>query len=772
MYTPDKYEHLGAFYLGRSRENPEVPLLYDSRDLTTHAICVGMTGSGKTGLCIALLEEALIDGIPAIVIDPKGDISNLLLTFPELRAEDFAPWVEDGDPAHEAQRWRDGLAGWGQGTDRIRRLRSAGEVAVYTPGSSAGRMVSILGSLAAPPAQTRAHAEAFAERIESTVTSLLALLGIEGDPLQSSEHVYLSNVLQHFWESGRDLDLATLIQTIGSPPFTKIGVLDVDTVFGPRDRGALAMRLNNLLAAPSFAPWLEGDSLDVDAFLRTPGGKPRISIFSIAHLGSSERMFFVSLLLGRLVDWMRQQPGTSSLRALAYMDEIHGYLPPVANPPSKTPMLTLLKQARAYGLGVVLATQNPVDVDYKALSNAGTWFLGRLQTEQDVARVVDGLLAADPAAGLERGEVGAVVQGLKKREFLLHNAHAGAPQVFETRWVMSYLRGPLTKEDLRRLTADPAGEATPTPALARPPIADDAIAGGKYLAPKVPGGASEELVWRPMYYGAGSAHVRDARKRIDEVVRFGWIRGLRGGAAAFAWDDAAAVELPLADLRDEGPPGRHLEVDPTVTTEALCAEWRERLAEHAVRNVRAFAWSCPALRMQSETGESEAHFRGRVELAIREKRDQAVDKVRQQYQRKVERLEGQLQRAREQLGRQQDQARDAQLSAAVNVGEALLGMFGGRRRRVSSHQATRVVREQRDVGRAEEKVEGLVSDLYDLEAEMEAALIDVAAEHGSERYPVETVEAAPSAREVKIDFCGLVWVPYWFGPGDSRRRAA
>ena len=464
------FEKLGVFYLGKTKDGL---LLYDSKDLVTHAVCVGMTGSGKTGLCITLLEEAAIDGIPAIIIDPKGDLSNLLLTFPNLAPEDFQPWVEERDPAQEANTWKEGLAKWGQDGERIKRLRDAADFRIYTPGSNSGLPVSILKSFVAPPEAIRQDNESLAERINTTVTSLLGLIGVEADPVRSREHILLSNILQQEWSAGRDLDIATLIQKVQSPSITKIGVMDLDSFYPAQDRFQLAMALNNLLASPSFASWMEGEPLDVQQFLYTQAGKPRLSIFSIAHLADAERMFFVSLLLNQVLGWMRAQSGTTSLRAILYMDEIFGYFPPVANPPSKLPLLTLLKQARAFGLGVVLATQNPVDLDYKGLSNAGTWFIGRLQAERDKARVLEGLegIAAGTGQKFDKQQMEQLIAGLDKRIFLMNNVHDDGPEVFETRWALSYLRGPLTRTQIKTLM-DPlktgAGAAAGAIAAAAP----------------------------------------------------------------------------------------------------------------------------------------------------------------------------------------------------------------------------------------------------------------------------------------------------------------
>src|SRR5690606_12942136 len=215
----------------------------------------------------------------------------------------------------------------------------------------------------------------------------------------------------------------------------RVGVVDLDTFFPAKDRLALGMKLNNLLASPSFASWLAGEPLDVQRLLYTADGKPRLSILSIAHLSESERMFFVTILLNEVVAWMRTQPGTGSLRAIVYMDEVFGYFPPTANPPSKRPMLTLMKQARAYGVGCVLATQNPVDLDYKGLSNAGTWFLGRLQTERDKLRVLEGLEGASAAAGasFNRQQMEALLASLGNRVFLMNNVHEDQPVLFQDR---------------------------------------------------------------------------------------------------------------------------------------------------------------------------------------------------------------------------------------------------------------------------------------------------------------------------------------------------
>ncbi len=468
MALPD-YDKLGSFYLGKkhdlsSGETLNDKILYDSKDLTTHAVCVGMTGSGKTGLCVSLLEEAALDGVPAICIDPKGDLGNLLLGFPDFDRAKFSEWVDpaaaqrkglstDEMGAKMAALWKSGLADWDQGGERVEQYNDAVERLIFTPGASHGIPMTVLKSFDAPPKALRDDADAFRARVASAVSGLLALLGIDADPVRSREHIFLSNIITHAWNADNDLDVGEMIAEIQSPPFEKVGVMDLETFYPAKERTKLAMELNNLLASPAFAGWMTGQPLNVQQLFYSPEGKPRHSIISIAHLDDAQRMFFVTILLNEVLAWTRTQSGTSSLRALLYMDEVFGYFPPTANPPSKQPMLTLLKQARAFGLGVVLATQNPVDLDYKGLSNTGTWLLGRLQTERDKMRVMEGLEGASAEAGgsFDKQAMERTLAGLGSRVFMMNNVHDDTPQVFHTRWAMSYLAGPLARDRIKQL---------------------------------------------------------------------------------------------------------------------------------------------------------------------------------------------------------------------------------------------------------------------------------------------------------------------------------
>ncbi|MDH3525376.1 MAG: ATP-binding protein, partial [Acidobacteriota bacterium] len=757
------YEKLGKFYLGRPHDlssgtTAEEPLLYDSKDLTTHAVCVGMTGSGKTGLCVGLLEEAAIDGIPSIVIDPKGDLGNLLLTFPSLRPEDFAPWINEDDArkkgvsaaeyaAAQAELWKKGLAAWGQDGARIQRLHDAADFAVYTPGSSAGIPISILDSFAAPPAAVRDDAELLGDRIATTVTSLLGFVGIRGDAVQSREHILLATILDHEWRQGRDLDLAALIQAVQSPPVAKIGVIDLDAFYPAGDRFGLAMSLNNLLAAPGFSAWLEGEPLDIQNILYTAAGKPRVAIFSIAHLDDSERMFFVSLLLNQVLGWTRSQPGTNSLRALLYMDEIFGYMPPVAEPPSKKPLLTMLKQARAHGVGVVLATQNPVDLDYKGLSNAGTWFIGRLQTERDKMRVLDGLEGAAAGAGrFDRGAMEETLAGLGQRRFLLNNVHEDAPVIFETRWAMSYLRGPMTREQIRQVMAGRKPEAAPatpaapapaaTPAAAAPaaratsrPVLPPAIP--QYFVPArdLPLGAPVEYV--PQLLAAGVVHFVDRKHEIDTSEPVTVLAPLADGVVPVDWERVEECSVELDRLETAPAPAAAFAALPgPAAQEKSYAQWKKDFDEWLYRGRKLELFESPAFGRVSEPGESERDFRVRLQHLTREQRDAKLDELRGKFRAKVDSLEERLRKAEQKREKEAQQSKQVKLDTALRIGSTLLGAVLGRSTRASSGTAMRSVtrswRDAQDVARAEEDIEEIKKDLAELQAEAEREVAELA----------------------------------------------
>lgn len=795
------FEKLGVFYLGRpydlTKKKPkEGWLLYDSKDLVTHAVCVGMTGSSKTGLCLALLEEAAIDGIPAIIIDPKGDLSNLLLTFPDLHAQDFLPWINEDDArkkglatsdyaAQQAETWKNGLAAWGQDGDRIQRLKDAADFAIYTPGSHAGLPVSILKSFEAPARDILDDAELLQERVGTTATSLLGLLGLEADPIKSREHILLSTILNAAWEQGKALDLPLLIEHIHTPPMSKVGVLDLDSFFPSKERFAFAMKLNNLLAAPGFATWLKGEALDIGQILHTAGGKPRMAIFSIAHLNDAERMFFVTLLLTQMVGWMRTQSGTTSLRALLYMDEIFGYFPPVSNPPSKLPLLTLLKQARAFGIGVVLATQNPVDLDYKGLSNTGTWFIGRLQTERDKARVLEGLEGASTSAGqtFNRQRMERTLAGLGTRIFLMNNVHEDEPVVFETRWCLSYLRGPLTRTQIKTLMerARGAGDQIPvrdsplprassfSPGAARPVLSPDIT---QYFIPlRSPQLAGSTLLYQPMLVGAGHVRFTDAKAGADTTRDVMALTPIINGAMTVNWDDMMAIDAPLADLEPFPQPSAQFgELPPAANKAKNYETWRKDFSNWLYRTQKLTVLRSPSLNQIAKPGESERDFRVRLQQAGREQRDENTGRLRKAYAPKIAALQERIRRAEHAKERETQQAKAAYVQTAISVGTTLLGAFLGRksisastlgRATTAARGVGRSMKEAQDAARAGETIDVLRAQLQKLEDQFKAEADALTAKRDPLREQLETLSIKPGKSNISVTLLALGWAPYW-----------
>ncbi len=792
------YEKLGVFYLGRAY-NPAAGkaaddlVLYDSKDLVTHAVCFGMTGSGKTGLCTVLIEEAAIDGVPALVIDPKGDISNLLLTFPDLSPEAFRPWINEDDARSkgispeeyarkQAELWRNGLAAWGQDPGRIQRLRNAADFAIYTPGSTAGLPVSFLNSFAAPGSAIQEDHELLREHVSATVTALLGLLGIQADPVKSREHILLASILTDAYTQGRDLDLGTLIQAVQSPPVSRIGVLDLESFYPARERFELATSLNNLLASPGFASWLEGEPLDIASLLYTPQGKPRISIFSIAHLGDAERMFFVSLLLNQTLSWMRMQSGTTSLRAILYMDEIFGYFPPVANPPSKQPLLTLLKQARAFGVGLVLATQNPVDLDYKGLANTGTWFIGRLQTERDRNRVLDGLEGA-VGGGMDRQRTEQILSQLSNRVFLMNNVHEDAPVVFETRWAMSYLRGPLTRTQIKALmgprrqaaaaptAATPAGPSAKIPSAeaSRPVLPPEVV---QYFMPvrglRPPGA---RLIYQPKILGAAQVRFVDAATHVDSPRDLILLTDIEAGAVSVDWQNSKEAAFTLDELDSE--PAEEAFFG-SLSAEAVKARnyaaWSRDLVAWLYGSQTLELLRSPSLGETSRPGESERDFRVRLQQAGRESRDAGVEKLRRAYAPKMAALEERIRRAEQAAERERQQASQQKMQTAVSIGATLLGAFLGRkavstatmgRAATAARGGSRTWKETQDVARAVETVEALKQQLSDLEAQFaaETQALELALSPATETF--DTVAVKLKKTNITVRLVALCWMPNW-----------
>jgi hypothetical protein len=804
--TPELYEKLGAFYMGReydvaTKAMAESLVMYDSKDLVTHGVVLGMTGSGKTGLCLALLEEAAMDGVPVIAIDPKGDIGNLLLQFPNLSAEEFKPWVNEDDArrkertvdehaANQAEIWAKGLADWGQGKERIQALRDKVDMAIYTPGSNAGLPVSILSSLDAPSAEVMEDREMLADRIESTVSSMLGLMGVEADPVQSKDHILLSNIVAHFWAKGQNLSLEVLVRAIQQPPIRKVGVVDIDTFLPESKRSDLAMKLNNLLASPGFGVWLEGEPLDIQRMYFTPEGKPRISIFCISHLSDSERMFFVSLLMNQLLGWMRQQSGTTSLRALFYMDEIFGYLPPTANPPSKKPMMILLKQARAFGLGLLLGTQNPVDLDYKALSNIGTWFLGRLQTERDMQRVLDGLQGAASSSGVtfDRATLQKLLAALGNRVFLMNNVHEDHPVVFQVRWVMSYLSGPLSRNLIKKLM-DPVRPAKKAEVAAAddgfaPPGASSGATSAvrNTIKPKLPEGV-EEYFLRPSG-GTGAEHLtyvpamlrsavvvfEDAKKgisgkRVVTVANEIDVKGQR-----VSWDRFIDLPRELEVAKFESVPDEgvaYADLPGAALKSGTYSSIEKDFVDELFNKESIEVFFSPLIKAYSNPGESEGDFKARMAHAVREVRDKAVDELKAKSVKAVKALETKAIKAMEKVETQKAQANSAKMATFMKVGSSILGaLLGGRKSGLASVASSTTVtgvsrawQQSKEADAAEAELERIRAEMADLEAQAEEAVQKVKDQYEPDQLVLEKTRITPLKKNIQPVATGILWLP-------------
>jgi len=790
----------GSFHLGKLIDPATGAagaddLAVGSSDLTTHGVIVGMTGSGKTGLAIDLLEEALLAGIPALIIDPKGDMGNLALTFPDLAPASFQPWVSASQAQSEgitvealaektATSWREGLAAQGIGPERIQQLKDAADVTIYTPGSFAGVPLNVLGSLRAPALSWDTEAEALRDEIEGTVTSLLGLVGITADPLSSREHVLLSNLIENAWRAGTSLDLGTLIGQVQAPPIRKLGVFEVDAFFPPSDRTELALKLNALIASPAFASWNEGAPLDPQALLFTPEGKPRAAIVYLAHLSDEERMFVTTLVFGKLVTWMRGQPGTSDLRALAYMDEVAGYVPPTATPPAKKPILTILKQGRAFGLGLVLSTQNPVDLDYKAMSNAGTWLVGRLQTENDKARVLEGLRSA--AGGTDVAALDTAIGALQKRQFMLVSAKDSRPRVFATRWAMSYLRGPLTKEEVQQLmsaAARAAGPEAATAAAAAPAAtlaADEtsvapAVAQGttvSYLDPAAPWAAQVGAtagVTRLKAFLATRVALRydDTAAGIDEQQEFEALYGPLDSDLDL--DAETVVDFDDRDFRPDAPAGATYVLPAAPISEpklftAAAKDVRARLVANRALEV----FRNKELKLTSRPGETEEAFLGRCDEAGQMKADAEAAKIKERLEAKKDRLENALELAQRRVQELDTQTKSRQANELISGAGAVLGaLLGGRRSArsiassvgsvASKHGQVATSAERRET--AEAKVQQTQDDLTQLEQEILDEVTAIDDKWKTVAESVETVAIRLEATDVRVTDVRLVWVP-------------
>lgn len=781
-------EKSGSFYLGKifdptTQKVEDKPLFYESKYFTTHAVCVGMTGSGKTGLGIGILEEAALSSIPAIIIDPKGDLSNLMLTFPHLEASEFKPWVDPAEASRKSQTvdeyaestaktWREGLKNWGLGEERINQLKSKVDISIYTPASKAGIPLSILNSFAAPSDELLLDTEALRDRVLTTTSSLLGLIGIQADPIKSREHILISTLIDKSWREKKNLDLPSLIQQIQKPPFEKVGVFDTETFFPQKERQSLAINLNNLLASPGFQAWMEGEALDIQQLLYTKEGKPKLAILTISHLSDSERMFFVTLLLNEVLSWVRRQTGTSNLRALLYMDEIFGFFPPTAMPPSKTPMLTLLKQARAFGLGVMLCTQNPVDLDYKGLANCGTWFIGKLQTERDKARVLEGLNSASNGE-LDSAALSKMIATVGSRVFILRSVYIKDPVLFQTRWTLSYLRGPMTLPQIQKLMKEKIPQFEKVSRSK-----ETASSGLSKTKPSVPLGVEEFFLpakqglnlytYEPKIMGVGKLHFVDSKNRIDLWQSYSIVATPSNGAPKIAWEQGEDVTSIMKLLTREAPQGATFkELPASLLSERNFSQFSKGFADYLYQTGVYRIYFDPESKLVSEENESEAEFRSRVADKVKADLDQNVKKIRDQYGSKIKILEDKVLRAESKSAAKQTQVGQQKISTFISFITAIIGAIFGRRisqttisqTGTSIRRAGKISKDQEEAARAEESLSSLQSQLEDLRLERDSVIAKALTGIDPKSIKLETIEIRPRKGDIDIETIAIVWCP-------------
>jgi hypothetical protein len=807
----------GKFYLGRLYDTAknklsDNDLLYDPDDLTTHAVVVGMTGSGKTGLCIDLLEEAALNNIPALMIDPKGDITNALLHFPDLLPADFEPWVNPDEARREgktiaeaakdaAELWSGGLEKWGIGKERILALSNAAHFAVYTPGSDAGIPVNILASLQAPEIPWKGNEEALRERVAGTVTAILGLVGMQDiDPVQSREHILLANLFEAAWSKGEDLDISELILRTQSPPFEKLGVFDMNTFFPEKDRFALAMRLNNILASPSFQSWIEGAPLEIESLLYGPDKRPRHSVFYLAHLSDAERMFFVTLLYSAVDTWMRKQKGSTALRAIMYFDEIFGYVPPVSNPPSKPLILSMLKMARAFGVAQVLVTQNPVDLDYKGLSNAGTWFIGKLQTERDKERLLDGLEGAAAGTKVNRSQFDKIISALDKRVFLLHNVHEAKPQVFQTRWAMNYLTGPLTRAQipaLNELAGASAGKGGGKPEKARTPTATPKKAEAKEsrelgtaTRPAIPGGVGEYflpnnltlaeaakasgaalssgtkrkgMLYKPVLLAQADIRYLERRYDLDREEKRSAVVAEPDKRGAIRWEEHLGSGIDPKSLdRAAAPEATFATLEAPLSEDKLFKSMEADFIEWAYRDAEVQVWANEELKVYAGPDVSEGEFRKLCSEAARKARDEEVKKIQSKYKTRITSVQKKLARERRELTEDETELSQRKLEEMGTHAENLLGLFGGSRRRLSTSLTKRRMTEQAkaDVEESLQEIQAMENELVDLTGEIETEIDEIEERWADVANDITQIAVAPLKKDILVELFGVAWMPY------------
>ena len=766
------YEKLGLFYLGhdidKTTQKPSETLtLLKNKNFTTHAAIIGMTGSGKTGLGIGLIEEAAIDNIPSILIDPKGDMGNLLLTDPAFNSKNFEPWVEDEARSKEkdvaeyakgiASMWQEGIKRDHQDEARVAKLHAV-EKTIYTPGSSAGISVNILGSLEAPPSEILNDSDTFASYLKSTVSSLLSLVKIEADPVSSKEYLLIAQILANRWMAEESISLEELIGAIISPSFEKIGVLPLEAFYPQNQRFGLATKFNAIIASPTFSSWLQGEDLDIQKLLYDKEGKAKVAIFSIAHLSDAERMFFVTLLLNKYIAWMRRQSGTSALKALLYMDEIYGYFPPSKNPPSKEPMLLLLKQARAFGVGVILSTQNPVDLDYKGLSNIGTWFIGRLQTAQDIERVIDGL-GGKVGASYSKSEIKNLLANLQKRTFFLKSAHLDDIKVFSTRWVMSYLKGPLKAAEISKLMANKKSSVPQT--LMSKTVVDDGFESfvnvDKSIDQKFAIDVTGQNRFRATLQGKVELHYFNASKGIDENETLCLNLELYEGEK-IDWDNAQTIEACPQFTDSEPSNASFSPLSDEISADKALKKTKRSLIDWVYRTKRLETFRCTSPRLSSKPYESLSDFKVRIKDQLDDKKEVEIEKLQERYEKKEKTLLKRIQRAQDKVAKEEADAS----SSMVDTGIAILGALFGRTSTAKLGRAfskgSRAYKERGDISRAQADLEELHEEIELLAEELEEKIDKLADKYDLNSVTIQESAMKPRKSDIHIEELSIIWM--------------
>ncbi|MFO7698077.1 MAG: hypothetical protein R6X16_13090, partial [Anaerolineae bacterium] len=695
---------------------------------------------------------------------------------------------------------------------------------LFTPGSTAGTPINILSSFAAPEVAWDDHREMLREKISTIVTALLGLIGISDiDPLRSREHILLSNILEQAWSTRESLTLVELILRVQTPPFENLGAFPVNSFFPEKDRFDLAMRLNSFLASPSFEVWREGQALDIGSMLYGPSGKPRHNIFYLAHLNDSERMFFVTLLFASIESWMRTQRGTSSLRMLIYFDEIVGYLPPVANPPSRPIMLRMLKQARAFGVGLLLATQNPIDVDYRGLSNAGTWVIGRLQTDQDKQRLLDGLDSA--GGGLDRREVDRIISVLPKRTFFIHNVHEKAPRIFQTRFVMNYLAGPLMRTqipDLMKMDGiEPLGTAASSaPAVSANSATQSATSGQgaqtaatmttsaatadgerltttrpgapsgmeEYVLPadvalgsalakaglgSVPGITQGDFIYRPALLAQAQVTYSATKYGLNFVRQVASLPSETRGRTV-VWEDFAWKSYDPAVLHQSALPGaRYTPLTGWLADSRQLSAAKKDFAEWVYRNATIHVRTVPTLGVSAGPEVTDGEFQAMVQRATDKGSQEDLRTRSDAHKKKVDDLNRKIRRQEMQIESEESQLKQRRVEEAGRAGEVVLGLLGiGRKKSISTSLTKRRLTSQakQDVEREKVELEELVKQLEELEAQHTRDVTAMQQRAADQAAEVIEVPVTPYKKDIFVDLFGIAWCPYYTVTVNGQQR--